>query len=206
MYTLRFPFTLPPGREIAVAETPGELDGLEYRLSKQDRLYVLSLSGFSSMAIETLATEVQRTRLVLDLLEKWKQEADETLKTVAPDSDDAASLQAVRRELLFRREGSIRRQVRNVIFTTLTGSTRHAGLAGKPGRDYLESMSEQTVQLLDAFDALPSDDKQTFVVEIMRRARELPFDSGPIADEEIGEAGKAVFALLDQEENAAHTR
>ena len=64
-------------------------------------------------------------------------------------------------------------------------------------------MSEQTLQLLDAFDALPSDDKRTFVVEIMRRARELPFDSGPIADEKIGEAGKAVYALLDPEENAA---
>jgi len=64
-------------------------------------------------------------------------------------------------------------------------------------------MSEQTAQLLHAFDALPSDDKQTFVAEIMRRARELPFDSGPIADEDIGEAGKAMFALLDQEENAA---
>jgi len=64
-------------------------------------------------------------------------------------------------------------------------------------------MSEQTVQLLDALDALPSGDKQTFVVEIMRRTRELPFDSGPLADEEIGEAGKVVFALLDQEENAA---
>jgi hypothetical protein len=67
-------------------------------------------------------------------------------------------------------------------------------------------MSEQTVQLLDAFEALPSDDKQAFAVEIMRRTRELPFDSGPITDEEIGEAGKAMFALLDQEENAAHTR
>ena len=64
-------------------------------------------------------------------------------------------------------------------------------------------MSEQTLQLLSAFDALPSGDKQTFVVEIMRRARELPFDSGPIADAEIGEACKAMFALLDQEENAA---
>jgi hypothetical protein len=263
MYTLRFPFTLPPGREIAVAETPGELDGLEYRLSKQDRFYVLTLSGFASeesaqaylkdiraaliwlllhtgiaangefepqpvaysddphqwavnlslsfrrqidgpvdalvdgarpavyvtgnrirlltpglvsvvmitpaeivmthfaagigienstrvvedpklltafelfaayfteasgnarfltlvMAIETLATGVQRTRLVLDLLEKWKQKADEALKTVAPDSDDAASLQAVCGELLIRRKDSIGRQVRNVIFTTLT--------------------------------------------------------------------------------------
>jgi hypothetical protein len=67
-------------------------------------------------------------------------------------------------------------------------------------------MSEQTVQRLDAFDALPSDDKQAFVVEIMRRTLELPFDSGPITDEEIGEAGKALFALLDQEENAAHPR
>ena len=67
-------------------------------------------------------------------------------------------------------------------------------------------MSEQTVQLLDAFEALASNDKQAFVVEIMRRTRELPFDSGPITDEEIGEAGRAIFALLDQEENAAHTR
>ncbi len=65
-------------------------------------------------------------------------------------------------------------------------------------------MSEQTARLLNAFDALPPDDRQVFVVEIMRRARELPFDSGPIADEEMGEAGKAVFALLNQEQNAAH--
>jgi len=67
-------------------------------------------------------------------------------------------------------------------------------------------MSEQTVHLLHAFEALPSVDKQAFAVEIMRRTRELPFDSGPITDEEIGEASKAMFALLDQEENAAHPR
>ena len=67
-------------------------------------------------------------------------------------------------------------------------------------------MSERTAQLLDAFDALPSDDKQAFVVEILRRTRELPFDSGPLADDEIGEAGKAVFELFDREENAAHRR
>jgi hypothetical protein len=66
-------------------------------------------------------------------------------------------------------------------------------------------MSKQTVQLLEAFEALPLDDKQTFAVEILRRTRELPLDSGPISDEEIGEAGKALFAYLDQEENAART-
>jgi hypothetical protein len=67
-------------------------------------------------------------------------------------------------------------------------------------------MSEETLQLLEAFEALPSDDKQAFAMEILRRTRELPLDSGPITDEEIGEAGKALFGLLDQEEHAAHTR
>jgi len=67
-------------------------------------------------------------------------------------------------------------------------------------------MSERTVQLLDAFETLPPDDKQSFLLEIMRRTRELPFDSGPIPDEEIGEAGRAIFAFLDAEENAAQTR
>jgi hypothetical protein len=67
-------------------------------------------------------------------------------------------------------------------------------------------MSKQTVQLLEAFDALPIDDKKAFAVEVLRRTRELPFDSGSIADDEIGEAGKALFGFLDQEENAARTR
>jgi hypothetical protein len=100
--------------------------------------------------------------------------------------------------------GSAGKQAVAVFSSTQDSDTTR--LAEKLGRGYLESMSEQTVQLLDAFEALPSDDKQAFAVEIMRRTRELPFDSGPITDEEIGEAGKAMFALLDQEENAAHTR
>ena len=47
-------------------------------------------------------------------------------------------------------------------------------------------MSKQTVDLLEAFDALPIDDKQAFAVEILRRTCELPFDSGPIADDDEG--------------------
>ena len=67
-------------------------------------------------------------------------------------------------------------------------------------------MSKQTVDLLEAFDALPIEEKQSFAVEILRRTRELPFDSGLLSDEEVGEAGKALFGFLDQEENAARTR
>lgn len=35
---------------------------------------------------------------------------------------------------------------------------------------------------------------------------ELPFNPGPVTDEEIGEAGKALFGFLDQEETAARAR
>ena len=65
-------------------------------------------------------------------------------------------------------------------------------------------MSKETVDLLEAFEALPIDDKQAFAVEVLRRTRDMPFDSGPLSDEEIGEAGKALFCYLDQE--AANTR
>ena len=67
-------------------------------------------------------------------------------------------------------------------------------------------MTNRATQLLSEFEALPDHDKQEFAVEILRRTRELPLDSGPITDEEIGEAGKALFALLDQEENEPETR
>ncbi len=67
-------------------------------------------------------------------------------------------------------------------------------------------MSSHTIELLEAFEALPPADKQAFAVEVLRRTRELPFDSGPITDEEIGEAGRSLSAFLDQEENASTTR
>ena len=67
-------------------------------------------------------------------------------------------------------------------------------------------MGKQASQLLAAFETLPPADKQAFAMEILRRTRELPFDSGPVTDEEIGETGRALFAFLDQDENASQTR
>jgi hypothetical protein len=67
-------------------------------------------------------------------------------------------------------------------------------------------MSNQAVELLNAFEALPPGDKQAFAIEVLRRTRELPFDSGLVSDEEIGEAGRSLFAYLDQEENASTKR
>lgn len=67
-------------------------------------------------------------------------------------------------------------------------------------------MSKHAAALLEAFEALPPEERQEFAVEFLRRTRDLPFDSGPITDEEIGEAGRALFSFLDQEENAASSR
>ena len=65
-------------------------------------------------------------------------------------------------------------------------------------------MSKETAQLLEAFQALPEAEKRAFTAEFWRLS--IPYDSGPIEDEEIGQAGRALFAMLDQEEHDASTR
>lgn len=276
MYTLRFPFALPRGKEIEVIEVSGELDGLTFTLKKQDRFYVFTISVFSTedsaknytnnvwaglmwlllhrglppnavfepgkvvyakdpyqaaknygfkhpvdgfidggqpavyptekricteaagqitplqtysacdvlnffregvafpasaevihdpklrvalelygayftelsanarfltvvMALEALAMGIPRTQLVLSLLDKWKKEVEELQKAVAPDSEEAASLEALSRELLFRKEDSIRRQIRSLVFTTLQAN----------GDEDAEAMATKAVQVYD---------------------------------------------------------
>jgi hypothetical protein len=67
-------------------------------------------------------------------------------------------------------------------------------------------MGAQAKRLLDEFDTLPGEEKQEFAVEILRRTREMPFDSGPLDDEELCAAGLDLFALLDREEDGAPAR
>ena len=64
-------------------------------------------------------------------------------------------------------------------------------------------MSSRTVQLLEAFEALADEEKSTFAREVLRRS--LPFDSGPLEDSEIAAASDALFAALEDEEDAAHS-
>ncbi|MGH9763154.1 MAG: hypothetical protein ACREAC_20195 [Blastocatellia bacterium] len=65
-------------------------------------------------------------------------------------------------------------------------------------------MSKQAAQLLEEFNELPEAEKRIFTAEFFRIS--LPFDSGAVEDDEIGQAGRSLFALLDQEENGAQTR
>jgi len=56
-------------------------------------------------------------------------------------------------------------------------------------------MSTQTAQLLEAFEALPEDQKRVFTVEFLRRA--APFDSGPLDDSETANAADQLLAGLE---------
>jgi hypothetical protein len=65
-------------------------------------------------------------------------------------------------------------------------------------------MTANTQKLLEAFEHLPPDEKREFTAEVLRRS--LPFDSGPISDEEIGAASSALFESLDGGDADAKTR
>ena len=65
-------------------------------------------------------------------------------------------------------------------------------------------MGKQTALLLEAYEALPADEKRIFTAEFLRRA--LPLDSGPLDDVETAHAADQLFALLDAEENDTRAR
>ena len=60
------------------------------------------------------------------------------------------------------------------------------------------SLHNQAVEALEAFEHLPAEEKRVFAEEVLRRS--LPFDSGPLADEEITAASAALFEFLDEED------
>ena len=75
---------------------------------------------------------------------------------------------------------------------------------GSPRNWYPNSMTRETTALLKAFENLPSQEKRAFTEEVLRRS--LPFDSGPLEDEEIGAASSALFQMLDEEDGASKAR
>ena len=64
-------------------------------------------------------------------------------------------------------------------------------------------MSEKTVALLKAFEALPQQDKLDFANALLKRLP--PLDSGPLDDELVAKAGDDLAAMLEAEENDSKT-
>ncbi len=64
-------------------------------------------------------------------------------------------------------------------------------------------MSNKAAQLLETFEALPVEERQAVLIEIFRRTRDIPIDSGPLDDADIGYSGTAFLAHLDREDDVA---
>jgi hypothetical protein len=56
-------------------------------------------------------------------------------------------------------------------------------------------MSSQVAELLEAFEALPEDEKRVFTVEFLRRA--VPLDSGLLDDSETADATDQLLTSLE---------
>ncbi|TAK63509.1 hypothetical protein [Methylobacter sp.] len=67
------------------------------------------------MSLEALATSTLKSRVAVELLERWTIETQALLVSLPKDSEDAAALDALQRELLFRKDDSIRSQIRKLV-------------------------------------------------------------------------------------------
>ena len=81
---------------------------------------------------------------------------------------------------------------------------KSAGLSSSTSWSKLKHMSRQTSQLLESFEALPSEEQRAFTVDFLRRL--IPFDAGPLDDEETAFAADEIFSMIDAEEHEARSR
>lgn len=84
-----------------------------YEYSDKARLLTLVL------ALETVIAHPLRHAIVVQLLEKWKPEVEDIKERYSSESDEYIALESLRQELLFKREDSLRRQVRSLVLKSL---------------------------------------------------------------------------------------
>lgn len=59
-------------------------------------------------------------------------------------------------------------------------------------------MTQEARALLEAFEHLAVEERRAVAAEILRRS--LPFESGPISDDDIHNASAALFRSLNEED------
>ncbi len=91
------------------------------------------------MALETIAMPTKRTENVLQLIDKWRREADAELLQIDKSSDEYLSLESLSKELLFRKEDSIRRRIRNYVFQ----------IAASEDNEFATGLAKRAVKVYD---------------------------------------------------------
>jgi hypothetical protein len=72
------------------------------------------------MALETLTENRSKHQVALELIEKWRETVENQKRSYPSGSEEYEALDALERELLFRREASLRSQIRTLVHDTLS--------------------------------------------------------------------------------------
>lgn len=67
------------------------------------------------MALEALTTKIERPKIVLELINKWKNEIKDTLQKENLNDEEKTSLKAIFGDNSFKKEESIRQKIRHLI-------------------------------------------------------------------------------------------
>ena len=99
------------------------------------------------MALETLTDSQPKPPFVLEILDQWKQHVEQLKEDLQSESNEYEALEALERELLFRREASLRSQIRSLVHRTLED-------AGNPDA---QALARQAVRVYDKRSTLVHD-------------------------------------------------
>lgn len=116
------------------------------------------------IAMETLATATRKHDIAIDLLAQWKSDLDVQKRKYQTDSEEWMSLDALGREMNFRKEDSIRSQIRK-LFRELDGYD--AGARKNLQKRALSMYDRRSALVHDGY--LPADE----LADLENEAREL---------------------------------
>jgi hypothetical protein len=116
------------------------------------------------MAMEALAQPTQKHDTTLSIIDRWSQELQNEMLKFPAESEECRSMEALSRELLFRREDSIRSQVRR-LFSSLHSTNPVEGANAQ--RRALRIYDKRSALVHDGF--LPTSE----LSELEREARDL---------------------------------
>lgn len=128
------------------------------------------------MAIESLTNKSDKQAVALELIAKWQSEIKDAMDVLDPDCEDHFSLKCLERELLFRRETSIRSRVKDLVLQTFSEcSAREAHeLANKAVRIYdMRGSLVHDGTLPEKQLAVATKDAQHLVARILRAKFEI---------------------------------
>jgi hypothetical protein len=91
------------------------------------------------MALETLTVSSPKSQFLLNLIANWQKDVDRLKNELESESEEFEALIALERELLFRKEKSLRSQVRALVYDALQRS----------GASYAREMAEKAVKVYD---------------------------------------------------------